>query len=205
MAEAAKPRGAGAPPVADRVITEVEYPELYRAWVRGASINVLGKKFGCSRQNVAHHLSRIRSAMRMNMLRDRNEVLTELAAVRWAAWESFEKSQTPVKFDEVQKQIAAAKDTSPEVAATVIKQVTKLVSKHGGEPTWLHVVIAAIEQEAKLTGIYEASKIEATMRRPQIDELRVAGSSVEEVETFVAKRLATLLAQKREALIGGTN
>jgi len=197
-------RGPGNPPPRERQITEAEYPEMYRAFLRGAGASQIAKRFGTSRQNVSHHLSRCRAQMRQNMLRDRNEVLTELAAVRYAAWESFDKSQTPVKIDEVRAELekAAEGNVASERVAAVSRQVTRMVSKHGGDPTWLHVIIAAIYEECRLTGIYEVSKMEAALRRPQIEELRVAGSSPEEIEKVVAHRLANVLDKMRESIHG---
>ncbi len=198
--EALRPQGQ--PILRERVITEAEYPEIYKSFTRGASATVMAKKFGVCRQTILHHLARCRAQMRQNMLRDRNEVLTELAAVRYAAWESFEKSQTPVKIDEIVSQVEAIAKAAPERAASVVRQVTRMVTKHGGDPTWLSVIIACNAEECKLTGIYEASKIEATMRRPQIDELRVAGSSPEEIEQVVANRLASVLEKMRQSIHG---
>lgn len=195
-------RIAGAPHKGERIITEAEYPEIYRHFTRGASATVMAKRFGCSRQTILHHLARCRAQMRQNMLRDRNEVLTELAAVRCAAWESFDKSQTPIKIDEIRNEIQAIVQAAPDRVGNITRQVTRMVSKHGGDPTWLHVVIAAVMEECKLTGIYEASKLEATLRRPQIDELRVAGSSPEEIEKVVGNRLASVLEKMRQSIHG---
>lgn len=203
---AAATRKPGHPAKGQRVITELDYPEIYRRWLRGGSVHAIARQYEVNWSTANHHLQRCREMMRSAMFRDRAEVLDELSEVRAAAWECFDKSKRPVTHDEVQKELDKLKSegkAEDDVVFRVAKQVTK-ISTRDGEATWLSVVLAAIEVENKLLGHYEAGKREGQSGGKKC-AYRVAGQAPGKMHDSMMQRLAEVLSRRREALVGGSN
>lgn len=196
----------GRPVKGRELVTEADYPAIYNRWIHGASINSLAADYKVSWQVMQHHLQRCRAAVKGGMIRDRNEVLDELAAVRSAAWECFQKSKRPLTHDEIQKEmdkVAQAKGISDETATRIVKQTTKITTRDG-EATWLSVVLAAIDTESKLSGHYEAGKREGSAQGAK-SRYRAAGRTPQATHEAMATRFVDLLTQRREALTKGDN
>jgi hypothetical protein len=129
--------------------------------------------------------------------------------IRDAAWQCFEKSKRPATTDEVQKEIDAlvgeqnGESVERELVAKVIKQATRITSRDGGA-VWLSIIVACNEQEAKLLGHFEAGKREG-QKPPSRGNYRAAGRTPAQTHEKMAARLAEVLSQRREALVGGAN
>jgi hypothetical protein len=205
---ATKPTGnpAGRPPRGHARITEGHYPELYSKWLRGASVHSLAQAYQIDWHTCNHHLQRARMMLRTTMIRERNEVLDELTQVKAAAYACFEKSKRTLTHDEIAKDvdaIAIEKGINPDVASQIVRQTTKATLRDG-DPTWLNVVLATIDIEAKLCGHYEAGKREG-QRPASKGAYRAAGRSPKETHEVMARRLIDVLTKRREALVGGSN
>jgi DNA-binding transcriptional ArsR family regulator len=197
---------AGRPPRNQPKITEGQYPDIYQRWLKGTSVHSLAAEYHVDWSTMQHHLQKCRMMLKTTLLRDRNEVLDELALVRAAAWECFKKSQRPLTHDEVAKEIdrvALEKGVSKEIAERVVKQTTKITTRDG-EANWLSVVLAADDLEARMTGHYETGKREGQKQGGK-GSYRAAGRSPSETHEVMAQRLVNVLTQRREALVGGSN
>jgi hypothetical protein len=197
---------AGRPPRGKAKITEALYPDIYVRWCKGASIIALAANYQVDWATMHHHLQKCRTMLRTTLLRDRNEVLDELALLRAAAWECFKKSQRPLTHDEVAKEIdrmAIEKGVSQELASRLIKQTTKITMRDG-EANWLSVILAAVDVEAKLCGHYELGKREGQKPAGK-GTYRAAGRSPKDTHEAMAARLAEVLSERRAALVGGSN
>lgn len=199
---------SGRPVATEPKITEQDWPEIYRLWVRGTSPLTIGKKYNVTRQTVCFHLQRIRNEMRGTLVRTRDEVLDELAEVRFAAWAAFDKSKAPITHDQVTKELAAAAagtDAERLITGDVVKQVSKIVSRTA-EPTWLNVIVAAIQEENRIVGRYEVAKVEALASAAgQAAAYRVAGTKPTDLVANAMEGLAKALARRATVLHAGDN
>lgn len=206
MAKGDRPRGYPKPE--NRVISEDMYPQLYREWARGKSTYALAIQYGVDWATMNYHLGKVRGAMRGQLRRDRDEILDELAAVRCAAWECFDKSKVPLTHDEVQKELdelASKGKASESLVYRVAKQVTRIATRDG-DATWLTVILAAISEEARLCGHYEAGKIDGqAASRAGRTGYRAAGRSPEATREAMEKKICEMIMQRRAAQQAATN
>jgi hypothetical protein len=199
-------RPVGRPAKSERVITEGDYPELYSKWLRGTSVHALARAYGVDWTTANHHLQKCRQVVRSTMVRERNEVLDELAQLRSLAYECFERSKRTLTHDEVAREVdkvAQDKGIDSELASRIVKQTTKLTMRDG-EATWLTVALAAIDMECKLTGHYEAGKREGSKPAGK-GSYRAAGRSPAETNKAMLERVAAVLTRQREALTNQVN
>ena len=182
----AEKRKAGRPRKNERVITPEKLEVIASMWLRGNTQSSIARKLGVSQKSITYHLKNsIQPMWREELNNDLHCELAKVAEIERAAWECFEASQG----DETKKVIKERlMDATHNIE--LAERITSTL-KREGSPAWMDVIRWCIDFRAKIAGHYAPTRME-------VDDFRVAGKPIGDVDKDMMQRLAGLVRERED-------
>ena len=183
----AKKRKAGRPKKNEVVITPAKQEIIAKMWLRGATLSTIAKRLKVDKKTVSYHLKHTIKPMWLEELStDLGSEMAKVAEVERVAWECFEASQG----DETKK-IVKERLMETTHSIELAERITSSL-KREGSTAWMDVIRWCLDFRAKIAGHYAPTRME-------VDDFRVAGKALGEVDNEMMQRLAKLVQERRDS------
>jgi hypothetical protein len=181
-------RSPGRPKASERPITPERLEEIRVLWIRGTPITQIAARFAVDEKDIRHHIDRVvRPSIAAAGDREAVDFLDKWDHIQVVAWELLEKSKSPITRREVHKELTAA-----GAPLAIVKRIVKRISRTG-EPCWLNIIALAIQEQAKICGVYAPTKLKI-----EEDDFRFAGLTPEECDAAALARLKAKIEEHRQ-------
>jgi hypothetical protein len=182
----AKKRKPGRPKKNEKVITPAKQEVIAKMWLRGATMSSIADVLKVDKKTVSYHLKHtIKPMWKEELSTDLGSELAKVSEVERVAWECFEASQGN-ETKKIVKERLMETTHSMELAERITSNL-----KREGSPAWIDVIRWCLDFRAKIAGHYAPTRME-------VDDFRVAGKEIGEVDQEMMKRLATIVKERRD-------
>lgn len=194
---AKKKRKPGSPKQHERVVTPEVLDRIEQLLLRGRGYRAITRMLreeglaDVAAVTVQHHEKMIRTSWNVPKRVTLEEQLASLDEVYRTAWEEYERSGDP-EVQNTLEQVPDGKGAATADQMRVVKTVLRRVKKQGSGLPWIAIILQVIDMRLKILGAYKAPREEA------VDDHRVAGRTVSEVDRENLDILRKAIAERKE-------